>query len=84
MSDNRSIPMTVLVIGGLGLLDMAAAAFLAWAPLAQGWGFGAPVKIVGWQTTMGGFCGLFLGICGATLLGYAAYMRRSLLAPDTN
>lgn len=82
MSDSRSIPMTVLVIGGLGLLDLVAAAFLAWAPLAQGWGFGAPVAIGGWRTTIGVFCGTFLGLCGATLLGYAAYMRRSLLAPD--
>jgi len=76
--------MTVLVIGGLGLLDMVAAAFLAWAPVAQGWGFGDQVVIVGWRTTVGVFSGMFLGICGLTLFGYAAYLRRKLLAPKTN
>ena len=81
MSEGNAIPVTVLVIGGLGLLDLLAAAFLAWAPVAQGWGFGEPVTVAGWQTTMGGFSGTFLGICGATLVGYAAYMRRKLLAP---
>ena len=82
MSENRSLPLTILVLGGIGVLDVLAAAFLAWAPMAQGWGFGQPVDLAGWHTTLGGFCGVFLGICGVSMIVYAGYIRRKLLAPN--
>lgn len=76
MSESRSVPVTILVIGGFGLFDVLAAIFLAWAPMAQGWGFDQPVTVAGWDTTLGGFCGTFLGICGVSMIAYAGWMRR--------
>lgn len=78
----RPVPLTVLVIGGLGLLDILAAALMAWAPFMQGWGFGQAITVGPWHTTVGRFCGTFLAICGVVLVAYAAWMRRRFLAPS--
>jgi hypothetical protein len=80
MSESQAAPMTILVIGGIGLFDVLAAIFLAWAPVAQGWGFDQPVAIAGWQATLGEFCGTFLGICGVSMIAYAGWMRLHLFA----
>jgi hypothetical protein len=84
MSESRAVPVTILVIGGFGFFDVLAAIFLVWAPMAQGWGFAQPVVIAGWQTTLGGFCGTFLGICGVSMIGYAVFIRQKLFAPKNS